>query len=214
VNDAVKVAMIKWRIPDAVAKKSGDATSQIAARAYELYERQGRRDGESVQNWSQAEREIRKTKAETEPKSETKPAAKAESEPEAKANPKPEANVEPKQETKTKPGTEVKENPKPEAKAVPLTQANPEPKTQAKTAIEPQPESKDEPQSEANAKTEPKPATKLKLPSGVSPQLVERVHKFYEELGREDVRAVQKPEKSERKIPEAETKNKQTRTTR
>jgi plasma-membrane proton-efflux P-type ATPase len=273
VNDAMKVALIKWRVPNAVARKpeakpdanvetgakaeskpgdivasppeassgakpetklkpdtepkaemkstpdandqtAADLMPQIAARAYELYERQGRRDGESVQNWSQAEREIRKTKAETEPKSETKPAAKAESEPEAKANPKPEANVEPKQETKTKPGTEVKENPKPEAKAVPLTQANPEPKTQAKPAIEPQPESKDEPQSEANAKTEPKPATKLKLPSGVSPQLVERVHKFYEELGREDVRAVQKPEKSERKIPEAETKNKQTRTTR
>ena len=60
VNDAVKVAMIKWRIPDAVAKKSGDATSQIAARAYELYERRGRQDGRAVQDWGQAEREIRK----------------------------------------------------------------------------------------------------------------------------------------------------------
>jgi magnesium-transporting ATPase (P-type) len=60
VNDAVKVAMIKWRIPDAVAKKSDDATSQIAARAYELYERRGRQDGRAVQDWGQAEREIRK----------------------------------------------------------------------------------------------------------------------------------------------------------
>ncbi len=42
VNDAVKVAMIKWRVPNAVANetvtKAGDLTPQIAARAYEPYE--------------------------------------------------------------------------------------------------------------------------------------------------------------------------------
>ena len=41
-------------------KKPLDLTPQIAKRAYELYERQGRRDGHAVQDWLQAEREIRK----------------------------------------------------------------------------------------------------------------------------------------------------------
>ena len=36
VNDAVKVTMIKWRVPDAVPKRTVDVTPQIAKRAYEL----------------------------------------------------------------------------------------------------------------------------------------------------------------------------------
>jgi hypothetical protein len=36
VNDAVKVAMIKWRVPNAVAKTPSDVTPQITKRAYEL----------------------------------------------------------------------------------------------------------------------------------------------------------------------------------
>jgi hypothetical protein len=60
LNDAVKVAMIKWRVPAAVAKKPLDLTPQIAKRAYELYERRGRQDGQAAQDWGQAEREIRK----------------------------------------------------------------------------------------------------------------------------------------------------------
>jgi plasma-membrane proton-efflux P-type ATPase len=60
VNDAVKVAMIKWRVFNAVAKKPVDVTPQIAKRAYELYEQRGRQDGRAVQDWGQAEREIRK----------------------------------------------------------------------------------------------------------------------------------------------------------
>jgi plasma-membrane proton-efflux P-type ATPase len=60
LNDAVKVAMIKWRVPAAVAKKPLDLTPQIAKRAYELYEQRGRQDGQAAQDWGQAEREIRK----------------------------------------------------------------------------------------------------------------------------------------------------------
>jgi hypothetical protein len=60
VNDAVKVAMLKWRVPDAVAKKPVDVTAQIAKRAYELYAKRGRQDGRAVQDWEQAEHEIRK----------------------------------------------------------------------------------------------------------------------------------------------------------
>jgi plasma-membrane proton-efflux P-type ATPase len=60
VNDALKVAMIKWRVLNVVAKKPIDATPQIAKRAYELYEQRGRQDGRAAQDWGQAEREIRK----------------------------------------------------------------------------------------------------------------------------------------------------------
>jgi hypothetical protein len=60
LNDAVKVAMIKWRVLNAVTKKPADVTPQIAKRAYELYEQRGRQDGQAVQDWAQAEREIRK----------------------------------------------------------------------------------------------------------------------------------------------------------
>jgi hypothetical protein len=60
LNDAVKVAMIKWRVLNAVARKPVDVTLQIAKRAYALYEQRGRQDGRAVQDWEQAEREIRK----------------------------------------------------------------------------------------------------------------------------------------------------------
>ncbi|MHB8523240.1 MAG: plasma-membrane proton-efflux P-type ATPase [Limisphaerales bacterium] len=59
VNDAVKVAMIKWRGPKAGAQKPVDLTPHIARRAYELYEQRGRQDGRAAQDWRQAEREIR-----------------------------------------------------------------------------------------------------------------------------------------------------------
>jgi hypothetical protein len=60
LNDALKVAMIKWRVLNAVVRKPVDVTPQIAKRAYELYEQRGRQDGRAVQDWEQAEREVRK----------------------------------------------------------------------------------------------------------------------------------------------------------
>jgi len=60
VNDVVKVAMIKWRVLNTVARKPVDITPQIAKRAYELYEQRGRQDGRAVQDWRQAEQEVRK----------------------------------------------------------------------------------------------------------------------------------------------------------
>jgi hypothetical protein len=78
VNDALKVAMIKWRVPNAVAKKPEaktepkpgdkakapvDLTPQIAKRAYELYKQHGYQDGHATQDWAQAEQEIRKDAA-------------------------------------------------------------------------------------------------------------------------------------------------------
>jgi len=59
VNDRVK--LLAYLIFDpAKTKTPSDLTPQIAKRAYELYEQQGRREGHSVQDWGQAEREIRK----------------------------------------------------------------------------------------------------------------------------------------------------------
>ncbi len=63
VNDRVK--LLAYRIFDPteaplLAKKQLDLTPQVAARAYELYEQGGRQDGRAVQDWEQAELEIRK----------------------------------------------------------------------------------------------------------------------------------------------------------
>ena len=67
MNDRVK--LLAYRIfdpvkaepePEAKAKTPSDLTPQIAKRAYELYEQRGREDGRAVQDWGQAEREIRK----------------------------------------------------------------------------------------------------------------------------------------------------------
>jgi H+-transporting ATPase len=63
VNDRVKLLAYRVFDPTAVpllAKKPADVTPRVAKRAYELYERQGRREGYAVQDWLQAEQEIRK----------------------------------------------------------------------------------------------------------------------------------------------------------
>jgi H+-transporting ATPase len=130
--------------PESKAKTTSDLTPQIAARAYELYERQGHHDGQSAQNWDKAEQEIRAIQAKAEPKAEARPAAEAK--PAAEAGSAPEA----------------KAPPNPEAISMPV--------------------------------------------AGVSPQLVERVHKFYEQLGREDVRAVEDADQAKQKVAGVETK--------
>jgi hypothetical protein len=48
--------------------------------------------------------------------------------------------------------------------------------------------------------TEPRTETHAETPSDVPPQLVERVHELYQELGRQDVRAVQEWEKAQGEI--------------
>jgi H+-transporting ATPase len=63
VNDRVKLAAYRIFDPTKaplLAKKALDLTPQIASRAYELYERRGRRDGQADRDWLEAEREIRK----------------------------------------------------------------------------------------------------------------------------------------------------------
>ncbi len=60
VNDFIKVVMIKWLIISPGAEKQVAVVPQIARRAYELYEQRGHQDGKAVQDWVQAEQEIRK----------------------------------------------------------------------------------------------------------------------------------------------------------
>jgi H+-transporting ATPase len=104
--------------PEVQAESSSDLTPQITKRAYELYEKRGRRGDQAAQDWEQAKREVTKNAA----------------------------------------------NPK-------LTPED---------------------------KNEIKPEEKAKAPTDLTPQLVKRVHELYEELGREDLRAVEELERTER----------------
>jgi len=209
--------------PKPEAKKASDLTPQIAARAYELYESEGHRDGHSAQNWDKAEQEIRATQTKAEPKAgstpeakaqpnpaadskpaatvEPTPAAKVVSKPETKLATKPETTPELKPEAKTEPATDVAPA-KSDPTAVPPSAAKSEPKpgikADAKPAekVEPKPDGK----SDAKPDTNEKPATE------VSPQLVKKVHEFYEQLGRDDVRAVEEADQAKQKASEVETK--------
>ena len=61
-----------------------------------------------------------------------------------------------------------------------------------------------EPKPEAQA--DPKLESTAEMPSSLSPGIVTRVHKLYEELGREDVKAVQEWEEKQEETLEAKTK--------
>jgi H+-transporting ATPase len=101
------------------AKPTADLTSRIANRAYTLYEEGGRKDGAAVQNWEQAESEIRKD------------LANAGSAPKTKVESVPEGKVESKSEAKDAPQS-ANTGPQPETKAVPESAIKEEPKTEAK----------------------------------------------------------------------------------
>ena len=65
VNDRVKLLAYRIFDPTAaplLATEADDVTAEIARRAYELYERQGHHEGHAVQDWLQAEREIRESR--------------------------------------------------------------------------------------------------------------------------------------------------------
>ena len=135
-----------------------------------------------------------KAGSEAEPQAEakdiTKPEAKDESQPEATEESLPdskdESKPETKEDTKAKVATVSDAN----------TEANPEDKTET------QPEVTEEPEVNAASKSE----INTSVPSTVRPEIVKRVQEFYEELGREDVRAVMEMEKTEQEIPKTETK--------
>lgn len=66
VNDRVK--LLAYRVIDPKKALSPgteplDLAARTATRAYELYERRGGQDGRAIQDWEQAEREIREDEA-------------------------------------------------------------------------------------------------------------------------------------------------------
>jgi plasma-membrane proton-efflux P-type ATPase len=62
LNDRIKI--LAYRIFDPIkAKKTPDLQPQIVARAYALYEQEGRREGHAAQDWEKAEQEVRKDAA-------------------------------------------------------------------------------------------------------------------------------------------------------
>ena len=83
-------------------------------------------------------------------------------------------------------------------------EAKAEPKPEAK-AEESKPDANAEPKPEAKA-DDMKPETKTKAQPDATPQLVKRVHELYEELGREDVQAVQDWEKAHPELEKHESR--------
>jgi H+-transporting ATPase len=59
-----RVKLLAYRILDPVkpakARIPTDLSPQIAKRAYELYVQEGRHDGHALEDWGQAEQEVRK----------------------------------------------------------------------------------------------------------------------------------------------------------
>lgn len=143
-----------------------------------------------------------KAEPQTEGKDENKDEAKDDSPPEAKDESKPEAKSEFQAEGKEEPMPETKDESQPEVKDESKPEATSESQTEGKD--EPMTEAKDESKPETKAELQPEENTKI--PSSVSPEIVKRVHEFYEELGREDVRAVMDMEKTEQENPKPETK--------
>ncbi len=162
-------------------------------------------------------------KAKVEPEAETKPAAALESEPRTKGQPgpdassKPGAKVEPTAATKVEPKSDVKPEATLEAKPEAKTEPAPEAKVPAGQPPKAVPSaSKAEQKADAKpdvkptgrvgpkpaGQEEPKPEPAAKPVVEISPQLADKVHKFYEQLGREDVRAVEEADEAKQRTPE------------
>jgi H+-transporting ATPase len=204
------------------AKTPANLTPLIAKRAYEIYEQRSYKGDLAAQDWEQAKRDIGKneTKAEPSPEAAAEPKTLANAKPDAKAEPKLEAKdgAKPGDKAEAKAGAPAEPKPlasaKPDAKAEPKLEASTEPKPESNADAKPGDDAK--PQANAGskhetptepkpeAKAEPKAETKAKTPANLTPQLVKRVHKLYEDLGREEVRAVEDLEKTERETSKDE----------
>ena len=159
-----------------------------------------------------------KTETKEEPKSEAvdKTQSKVEDELKDKVELEHKANDEAKPETKEKVTSEMVDKSKAEVKddfkekTEPEHDVNAEAKPEIKVEIKTQ--SKEQMKSETMEEPKPKGEAGPKLeataemPSSLTPEIVKRVHKLYEELGREDVKAVQEWEEKQKETPEAETK--------
>jgi H+-transporting ATPase len=188
LNDRIK--LLAYRIFDSPKAAAAAKAKGIAARA----KAEAKPDAKAAP--------APEAKAETKPDAKAAPApeAKAETKPDAKAAQAPEAKAEAKPDAKAAPAPEAKAETKPDAKAAPA----PEAKAEAKPAPAPEakeeakPDAKPAPAPEAKAEAKPAPQAESKTPSDLTPKLVERVHALYEELGRQDVLAVQELEAAQK----------------
>jgi len=85
---------------------------------------------------------------------------------------------------------------KPDAKPATAPEPKAEAKPDAKLAPAPEPKADATP----GAIPGPAPVANSRLPADLTPQLIERVHKLYEELGRQDVKAVEELEAATRAL--------------
>ena len=119
------------------------------------------------------------------------PPAKVEAKPQAQIAPKPNAAPAPKVVAAAKPSAApappAKVEAKPQEQIAPKPDAAPAPRPEST----PVPASTSGPTPTPTPKPEAKPEAKPEPPATVAPELVKRVHELYEELGREDVRAVE-----------------------
>ncbi len=109
----------------------------------------------------------------------------------AKPAPASVVNPEAKPDTPTAQQPEAQANGKPAVKAAPVRDAQLVAESDAKAAPLPQAKSQAKPDAEPAPGLEAKP----RAPTDLTPKLVERVHALYEELGRQDVLAVQELER-------------------
>jgi H+-transporting ATPase len=218
LNDRLK--LLAYKIFDPIKNKMpSDLKPLIAKQAYKLFEKRGRKDGNALQDWEQAEKEIRKTQAKEKPtlrvkneaktkaKDATKPEAKDEAKPEIKDEVKPEVKDKAKPEVKDEVKSEAKDKTKPEAKDATKPETKDEVKSEAKDKTKPEAKDDTKPEIKDKAKLESKDEAKKEIPSDLTPGLVKRVHELYEELGRKDVQAVQELEKADTNIREDKSKD-------
>ena len=160
--------------PETNANPPVDLKPQIAKRAYEIHEKEGNKKNSAGQDWAKAEGEIRNNKA----GSATKPD-------EIKTGSEPEKNVAPG--NKEEVNQEDKAGSKPDEVKAALP---PEEKNEPEAKTEANPENMEATAAKAN------PEAKEDTPANLTPQLVKRVHELYEQLGREEVQAVEDLEKA------------------
>jgi H+-transporting ATPase len=169
--------------------------------AYRIFDRQGGRS-KAIAKAAPKSAAIaiaqRAATASAKPDTETEPApaAKADAKPDAKAEPVSAPKADAKPDAKAEPLPAAKASPNPDSKADESSPAASDGKLEAKAEVAPiAPAAK----ADANlaVKAELKPAAKPNTRPDLTPKLVERVHALYEELGRQDVMAVQELEKAD-----------------
>ncbi len=174
--------------------------------AYRIFDRQSARLKAGAQAPLQSEAKdvaqpVPTAKAKPVPatKAEEKPVAKAEPISAAKPEANPIANAEPASATKAQADTEGKPRGAAKASTVPDdTGAVPSAAAaDVKSHAKPEPEAATQADANSEASVDSRPAAAPKIRPDLTPKLVERVHALYEELGRQDVIAVQELEKAD-----------------